>query len=182
MELAANHLSFCEHYLKCRNAFQAAGLSGINVSEQLQPGYYVYLLIEKETGRIFYIGKGKGRRAAAHFKSSMWDNVFKGYEIQDIIDRGNTPAFVIFAHDLREHQALQIERELINLLAPTGLTNEIKGCSSLMERELIKSRRLLESIIPYPIWLKIEPRSRASRANYRFIVKELTEILSNGRA
>jgi hypothetical protein len=177
MQLTNNYLRFCEEYLSCRNVFKAAMISGIPLYEQLPDGYYVYLLVEKETGRIFYIGKGKGKRASNHFKPYQIDNVFKAQEIWDIADRGNTPCFYILESNITERKAFEIERELIDKLYNTGLTNERKGCTLRLEKEIFKVKRTLASIIPFDVWSSIKPRSKASINNYWFIVNELKSLI-----
>lgn len=178
MELSEKQILFCDHYLKKRNLYQAAEAAGIQLKEELQPGYYVYFLIEKELGRIFYVGKGKCKRARTHFQVYRVENVFKSQEIDDIIIRGHTATYVIFEGNLAETEAFSIERQLIDILKPAGLTNEIDGCTSAIEKGLLETRRILNSIIPFQDWLTMKPRSKASISNYRFIVNQLNGLLS----
>lgn len=178
-QLSEKHIAFCSEYCKTRNVFQAAEAADISLSTILPTTFYVYFLIEKETGRIFYVGKGTGNRVLRHFQPYRIENVFKANEIADIRHRGKTPAYVIFATDENESKAFQVERLLIDALAHTGLTNELKGCTSLLEQELVRTRRILDSIMPYELWLSIKPRSAQSKSNYRFIVRELKSILAN---
>jgi transposase len=72
--------------------------------------YYVYVWKNPETNKIFYIGKGKGRRA--------WNSHAKyrsGYKLKNLLKRGFCMKDIvsIFKDNLTEIDALKIENSLI---------------------------------------------------------------------
>jgi hypothetical protein len=176
--LSSAHLQFCDSYLKNRDVFVSGNHASIQFLHGAFTKYYVYFLIERETGRIFYIGKGAGRRVKRHFDPNYTENVFKSIEMDEIKERGNTPSYVIFHQTPHEPEAFAVERDLINALSCTGLTNEIAGCTSLMEKEKLKAKRLLEKVLPFDFWMSLAERTDESIDNYHFIVNELQQIVA----
>lgn len=50
--------------------------------------YYTYQHITKDTGRVFYVGKGKNRRAWSVTRSTAWQNIYKTHgRIVKILNR-----------------------------------------------------------------------------------------------
>ncbi|MBH0181570.1 MAG: hypothetical protein HP490_07830 [Nitrospira sp.] len=73
-------------------------------------GYYVYAYVNPSTGRISYVGKGKGQRALAHLLR------LSGHRVD------------LLAHGIpRESTALQIEAAVIDALELKNLTNKVRG-------------------------------------------------------
>ena len=67
--------------------------------------FYVYLHRKKTTGEVFYVGKGKGRRAWQHSdRSDYWKKVANkhGYLVE------------LFQNNIQEWYAFELERELIS--------------------------------------------------------------------
>ena len=80
--------------------------------------FYVYEWMIKETGEIFYVGKGRGNRCKGSHGDSVADKIRQLYET-DII---------IVAKDLSEEQAVILESsEIIRILSETNfiLTNRV---------------------------------------------------------
>src|SRR5262245_50300694 len=73
-------------------------------------GFYVYAYVNPSTGRIGYVGKGKGQRALAHLLR------LRGHRVD------------LLAHGI-EHEATAflIEAAVIDALGLTGLTNRVRG-------------------------------------------------------
>lgn len=72
--------------------------------------YYVYLWKNPETNNIFYVGKGKGKRA--------WNshaNYRSGYKLKSLLSRGHNinSIVLIYRKNLTEKTALKIEDSLI---------------------------------------------------------------------
>lgn len=69
--------------------------------------YYVYLHLRKSDGSVFYVGKGKGRRAwnLKHRTNSRWQRVSRKHGCE----------VVLVAQDLPEVCALSMERALIGV-------------------------------------------------------------------
>lgn len=79
-------------------------------------GYYVYALIDPFSGKIFYIGKGKGKRAFDHFSENNKNNTQKRDKIKDIYRNGDKAIVWILEHNLDENSAIDLEALLINVL------------------------------------------------------------------
>ena len=62
--------------------------------------YYVYSHITKDTGKIFYIGKGRGNRAFSEDRSKLWKNVANKHGWKA----------VIICDDLTEDEAFEVEK------------------------------------------------------------------------
>jgi hypothetical protein len=77
-----------------------------SVSRKL--GYYVYLLVNPLNGKVFYVGKGKGKRSLSHLGGVGESN--KRQIIKEIRAQKQEPRIEILAHGLRDEQtALKIE-------------------------------------------------------------------------
>jgi hypothetical protein len=79
--------------------------------------FYVYLLLDPRRNYLpFYVGKGKGLRAHQHLKSEAHAKVnkFKMNVIQKIRDTGLEPIISIWADNLSESEAFEIEMTLIS--------------------------------------------------------------------
>ena len=80
--------------------------------------FYVYEWIIKETGEIFYVGKGRGNRCNVLHNDSVADKIRQLYETE----------IVIIADNLNEEQAVVLESsEIMRVLSETSfiLTNRI---------------------------------------------------------
>ncbi len=97
------------------------------VIEQL--GYYVYLYIDPLSGKVFYVGKGKGNRALAHLSDASESEKVK--TIKRIRAQGQEPHIEILLHGLEDEKtALRIESAIIDLLGEDALTNQVRGWES----------------------------------------------------
>lgn len=106
-------------------------------------GYYVYALIDPFNGKIFYIGKGKGKRAYNHFLEQNKDNTAKKDKIAEIYSNGDKAIVWILEHNMSEKSALDLECLLINTVP--GLTNKtipkLKECNKWLASN--KAREIL---------------------------------------
>lgn len=100
------------------------------VIEQL--AYYVYLLIDPETDKVFYVGKGAGNRIFAHLNYAL--NFPKESDKLDTIrairDRGLYVKHLIHRHGLSEKEAFEVEASLIDFIGLEELTNKVGGHNS----------------------------------------------------
>jgi hypothetical protein len=71
--------------------------------------YYVYLHRKASNGEIFYVGKGKGKRAEHKTRrNAFWKNINKKH--------GTVIEYVV--KNLKEKEALKIEKKIIKKLEP----------------------------------------------------------------
>lgn len=97
--------------------------------------YYVYALVDPETGQTFYIGKGVGNRVFDHVSCALDDhNQSDKYEkIRSIRKKGLNVLHVIVRHGMNERVAYQVESALIDFLEwqDKSLTNKALGHQSI---------------------------------------------------
>jgi len=111
-------------------------------------GYYVYLLIDPRNDMPFYIGKGKNRRYADHFKSnSLKSNSYKNNKIKKIIKMNMEVKIDFIYTNLNEEEAFEKEKLLIQkygrLDKKTGiLTNLTDGGDGVVGRIFTKEEKL----------------------------------------
>lgn len=92
-------------------------------------GYYVYLLIDPETDRAFYVGKGTGNRIFAHLANALSASTAsdKLDTIRAIQAKGSQIKHVIHRHGLTEKEAFEVEASLIEIIGLEDLTNVVHG-------------------------------------------------------
>lgn len=82
-------------------------------------GYYVYLLVDPQNNKIFYVGKGKGDRVFDHLRcaTSSAAESEKLNTIRDIQRAGMEVRYYIVRHGIeKESEAYLVESVLIDLL------------------------------------------------------------------
>src|SRR5258706_7895138 len=74
-------------------------------------GYYVYLLRDPKTHKVFYVGKGTGNQIFAHINSAISSPLDsdKLDKIRSIQSKGLQVRHSIIRHGLTEKEALEIE-------------------------------------------------------------------------
>ena len=81
--------------------------------------YYVYMHTRLSDGKLFYVGKGKGNRAfTKKGRNQHWHRIVQK-------DGGFTT--LIYADNLPEHKAFELEQWLIKLAGRNTLTNMTDG-------------------------------------------------------
>ena len=95
-------------------------------------GYYVYLLIDPTTGKVFYVGKGTGNRIFAHITSAIASPLEsdKLAQIRSIQSEGLQIKYSILRHGLTEKEAFEVEAALIDYIGLRKLTNIVAGHGS----------------------------------------------------
>lgn len=75
-------------------------------------GYYVYLLIDPKTNKVFYVGKGTGNRLFAHINAAISSPVEsdKLAKIRSIQSKGLEVKHSIIRHGLTEKEAFEVSR------------------------------------------------------------------------
>jgi DNA repair ATPase RecN len=94
---------------------------------------YIYGHYKKDTGELFYVGKGSGKRAWSKSRNKHWHNVVNkhGYVVK-ILEDG-----------LTDEQAFSRERELIAEVGLNNLTNMLDGGQGLTVKDA--QRRLQDT-------------------------------------
>lgn len=178
IKLTNKQESFCNSYLQQNNVFEAFIESDTEPKTGYGTKYYVYLLINPLDNSIFYIGKGKNKRAEDHLKenkSGKISNAKKHKIINAIIEAGSFPEIIIFDNELEENDAYSLERELIILFKKT-ISNYSKGIIDKHTRNLEKAKIIVRGIVPFDIWLNRKPRSEAEIELYKSCVEQITPV------
>lgn len=97
--------------------------------------FYVYGLIDPETNKPFYIGKGEKNRVFNHVDEALTNpsQDDKLDKIREIKSKGFEVKHIIFRHGLSENESFQIESVLIDTIEyfQINLTNKVKGHHSI---------------------------------------------------
>jgi uncharacterized protein len=89
-------------------------------------GYYVYVLVNPLDGRIFYVGKGRNKRALSHLQDTGRSRKFA--LLRQIRSAGKAAQIDILAHGLKSADAaFRIEAAAIDVLGLPALTNKVRG-------------------------------------------------------
>lgn len=109
---------------------------------------YVYMLLDPQDNKPFYVGKGKANnRVFDHMNCALTDtdtSTLKYDKIREINERGQIVKHVIVRHGLSDSEAFQIEASLIDTLSycKLGLLNEQGGHNSV-EKGLMTSEEII---------------------------------------
>lgn len=94
-------------------------------------GFYVYGLIDPDTDKIFYIGKGTGNRVFMHVKDAIEgdESSLKLNKIRDILSQNKIVNHIILRSGLKENEAFEIESTLIDYVNyfNNGSLNAVSG-------------------------------------------------------
>src|SRR3989344_7116616 len=93
-------------------------------------GYYVYLLIDPRTDKVFYVGKGCGNRINHHLLGALEEKTKETEKIKRIREIQKVELEVehtILRHGLTEKEAFEVESAVIDLLDLENLTNLVLG-------------------------------------------------------
>jgi len=104
--------------------------------------YYVYKIVEEKSGKILYIGKGKGRRIKSHMRfirshdtPNCYINSHLFYKCKSILKNGGDIYEEKILEDLTEEEALLEEEILIILVVNNHLCIfSISGCNILPQK------------------------------------------------
>jgi hypothetical protein len=93
-------------------------------------GWYVYLYVDPRDGRVFYVGKGRGKRVLAHL--DLQGDGPKLRAIAALRKAGLEPRLEVLAHGLADAEtAYRVEAAAIDLLGLERLTNAVRGWRSV---------------------------------------------------
>jgi len=155
-KLTDKQRAFVAEYLVDLNATQAAIRAGYSFSDN-HSGYYVYFLVDPDTGKIFYVGKGRGRRALMHMANARRghvDNCEKFKAITRVHASGNEVCVLYFASALTERDAFAIEKEVIGALVKTEITNISMGIATNEEKNAEEAAYYYRQLLPYRVWAR----------------------------
>lgn len=109
--------------------------------------YYVYLLLDPQDNKPFYVGKGIDNRVFNHLDCALTDidtSNTKYDKIREVIKKGQFVKHVIVRHGLTESEAFQIEASLIDTLTYCGLLlSNIAGGHNSIEKGLMTSEEIV---------------------------------------
>jgi hypothetical protein len=117
--------------------------------------HYVYMLIDPQVNKPFYIGKGIDNRVFIHLDCALTDidtSNTKYDKIREIIQRGQTVKHIILRHGLTESEAFQIEATLIDtfIYCELLLSNVVGGHNSI-EKGLMTSEEIIRLYNAQPL-------------------------------
>lgn len=93
-------------------------------------GYYVYLLSDPRTKKVFYVGKGVGNRINHHLLGALEEKTKETRKIKtirDIQSVGLEVDLIILRHGLIEKEAFEVESSIIDYIGMENLTNIMLG-------------------------------------------------------
>lgn len=112
--------------------------------------YYVYRLVDPNTGHTFYVGKGKGNRVFQHVEEAKKlistdedEGSLKIQQINQITERDKKEVIhIIHRWGMTENEALEVEAALIDVYPALSLTNIQSGHG--VERGMISADKWRE--------------------------------------
>lgn len=122
-------------------------------AERLGP-FYVYVLVEPRSGKIFYVGKGSRQRLLAHGREAdlttgEFARSAKVQRIRDLRAAGHEPRIDVVRHGLSEGRAFEIEAALIDCLP--DLCNVTTGHGADRGREELGEYVIRYGATPVPV-------------------------------
>jgi len=186
--MEAKHYTFAIE-LRCGVGIRdAAATADIRVPRiyRAPKGFYVYLLANPETDCVFYVGKGKGNRYAFHereCRAGTITNYCKHDAIQEILDKGLKPKAYCLCSDMEEQDAYALETAVINRVGLSNLTNLSSSAPDWLNTIEVTRRRAirkLETVIPFPWWVKMAPRTEEDIKIYWMVLNGLRQIADRG--
>lgn len=139
--------------------------------------YYVYALCNPITCKVFYIGKGTGKRYSHHyanFKANRIINSIQFDEIKQIDSFGLKPIVKILNSGICEQTAFFIERKYIEKFSHR-LTN-IEFTKTTQKLQLKITQNLISRIIPFHKWKEIFNPTEKEVELYNFVCSGLSKL------
>lgn len=110
-------------------------------------GYYVYALIDPDSGLPFYIGKGEGNRVFSHVALDGDDSDSAKLKTIQRIGKDRV-RHVILRHNMTEQEAFLVESVLIDLFKNTrGMEHFASGNAVLGHGSLLNGYRSVEELV-----------------------------------
>ena len=146
--------NFARLYVELGNAAEAKKRAGIGLPVPTR-SFYTYLLVDPRNSKIFYVGKGTGKRVFEHEKNvrnGRIDNAQKCGRIFEILSEGLAVEHIIFSTHAKESDAYAVEKEMIALLKGE-ITNATSGHTTENQRAMLGAKVHLKKIKPYEVWI-----------------------------
>lgn len=147
--------------------------------------YYVYALVDPHDLSVFYVGKGKQNRHAAHiaeFLTGRFTNYDKHKRIAQVVSRGQRPIEIIIEEFADEASAYSAELAVIERIGFTKLTNSPKGTYARgPEADAKYAAFRLTTVIPFGLWMRRGRRSAFDIILYFRLKMHLWELASRVR-
>ncbi|OGI74601.1 hypothetical protein A3D42_00065 [Candidatus Nomurabacteria bacterium RIFCSPHIGHO2_02_FULL_41_18] len=92
--------------------------------------YYVYLLSDPRTDKVFYVGKGYGNRINQHLLGALEEKTKETKKVKTIREIQSAElevGLIVLRHGLTEKEALEIESAVIDFMGKENLTNLVLG-------------------------------------------------------
>lgn len=108
-KLTIKQEAFCQAYVRLGEVNSSASESEYDFKDSYGSKYYVYLLVNPIDDSIFYVGKGKGKRAENYLtenKKGNISNAKKHSVINEIVSIGLEPIILIFENELEEQKLI----------------------------------------------------------------------------
>lgn len=172
-KLTAKQKRFIDEYLACgMNATQAAIRAGVEFKAWNEVyGFYVYALVDPVDGSIFYVGKGREKRYAVHFRRS--NNPLVADRMVELHRAGLEARAFCLADGLTENEAFALESIHIESFASERLCNIAPGRLDPIERMRVEYQTIIKRIKPYREWVADKNPSEREKYLYLKIIKEL---------
>ena len=117
---------------------------------------YVYMLLDPQDSKPFYVGKGNNNRVFEHMSRALIDTdilTLKYDKIREIVEEKKLIVpHIIVRHGLTDREAFQIEASLIDILTHCGLglTNQQVGHNSI-EKGLMTTEAIIQKYSAKPL-------------------------------
>lgn len=146
--------------LSATDAYEKAGYKAVPCADPA--GFYVYVLVDSRDDSVFYVGKGKGHRYAAHlaeWRRNSTVNPRKLARIGEIVQAGATVKPMLVEDGLSEADAYRMERHIIFAVGLEVLTNLLPGQLSEKDRAMLKAKGMKARLKPFDVWVSERPRT-----------------------
>lgn len=180
MALTIKQEKFCQSYIETERLKEALEASGFELSIGYGSIYYVYLLINPINDQIFYVGKGKGKRAEMHLKENRNGTLInpkKHKVIDDIVEAGLKPKIIVFQNELDESDAFTLEATLIDRFKEQ-ITNSQNGIYGKHERNQVRAKNILLRMVHLELWLSLRKRTDSEIELFNEVVGLLKRVAS----
>jgi uncharacterized protein len=113
-------------------------------------GFYVYLLLDPRTNKVFYVGRGTGNRVLAHiYEAGLETDPSEKLDIiREIHNEGLDVQHIILRHGLTQKEAIEVEAALIDYIDLETLSNQVRGYHSFDRGRMTLAHAIAEYNAP----------------------------------